>query len=65
MVNAAFGMLNLWCFELNACELLNFYRLEAESLRHLSAKYCRLLPAPRSTIAAAFSSDGKTLASTQ
>ncbi|KAJ6825073.1 uncharacterized protein M6B38_378410 [Iris pallida] len=38
--------------------------VEAESLRHLSAKYCPLLPPPRSTIAAAFSSDGKTLAST-
>ncbi|CAL5347530.1 unnamed protein product [Camellia sinensis] len=39
--------------------------VEAESLRHLSAKYCPLLPPPRSTIAAAFSPDGKTLASTQ
>ncbi|KAL0414161.1 UNVERIFIED_CONTAM: hypothetical protein Sradi_1617800 [Sesamum radiatum] len=38
---------------------------EAESLLHLSAKYCPLLPPPRSTIAAAFSPDGKTLASTQ
>ncbi|XP_054801591.1 uncharacterized protein LOC129305634 [Prosopis cineraria] len=38
--------------------------VEAESLRHLSAKYCSLLPPPRSTIAAAFSSDGKVLAST-
>ncbi|KAJ0967418.1 hypothetical protein J5N97_024335 [Dioscorea zingiberensis] len=38
--------------------------VEAESLRHLSARYCPLLPPPRSTIAAAFSSDGKTLAST-
>eukprot|EP00257_Ricinus_communis_P016005 XP_015574047.1 uncharacterized protein LOC8265690 [Ricinus communis] len=38
--------------------------VEAESLQHLSAKYCPLLPPPRSTIAAAFSSDGKTLAST-
>ncbi|GMP77658.1 hypothetical protein CsSME_00033856 [Camellia sinensis var. sinensis] len=38
--------------------------VEAESLRHLSAKYCPLLPPPRSTIAAAFSPDGKTLAST-
>ncbi|KAJ9154077.1 hypothetical protein P3X46_027453 [Hevea brasiliensis] len=37
---------------------------EAESLLHLSAKYCPLLPPPRSTIAAAFSSDGKALAST-
>ncbi|KAF5752440.1 hypothetical protein HS088_TW01G00349 [Tripterygium wilfordii] len=38
--------------------------VEAESLRHLSAKYCSLLPPPRSTIAAAFSHDGKTIAST-
>ncbi|GMH20069.1 hypothetical protein Nepgr_021910 [Nepenthes gracilis] len=38
--------------------------VEADSLRHLSAKYCPLLPPPRSTIAAAFSPDGKTLAST-
>lgn len=38
--------------------------VEAESLCHLLAKYCPLLPPPRSTIAAAFSSDGKTLAST-
>ncbi|KAE8698337.1 premnaspirodiene oxygenase-like [Hibiscus syriacus] len=37
---------------------------EAESLQHFSAKYCPLLPPPRSTIAAAFSPDGKTLAST-
>lgn len=47
-------------------DLLNLnYRVEAESLLHLSAKYCPLLPPPRSTIAAAFSPDGKTLASTQ
>ncbi|XP_009608724.1 uncharacterized protein [Nicotiana tomentosiformis] len=38
--------------------------VEAESLQHLSAKYCPLLPPPRSTIAAAFSPDGRTLAST-
>ncbi|XP_022721832.1 uncharacterized protein LOC111279181 isoform X6 [Durio zibethinus] len=38
--------------------------VEAESLWHFSAKYCPLLPPPRSTIAAAFSPDGKTLAST-
>ncbi|WOL19282.1 hypothetical protein Cni_G28080 [Canna indica] len=38
--------------------------VEAESLCHLSAKYCPLVPPPRSTIAAAFSSDGKILAST-
>ncbi|KAG8058734.1 hypothetical protein GUJ93_ZPchr0002g26169 [Zizania palustris] len=37
---------------------------ESESLHHWSAKYCPLLPPPRSTIAAAFSPDGKTLAST-
>ncbi|GFP81962.1 activating molecule in becn1-regulated autophagy protein 1 [Phtheirospermum japonicum] len=37
---------------------------EAESLLHLSAKYCSLVPPPRSTIAAAFSPDGNTLAST-
>ncbi|KAL8162828.1 hypothetical protein V2J09_014317 [Rumex salicifolius] len=37
---------------------------EAGSLRHFSANYCPLLPPPRSTIAAAFSPDGKTLAST-
>ncbi|KAJ7977148.1 Transducin/WD-40 repeat family protein [Quillaja saponaria] len=38
--------------------------VEAESLRHLSAKYCPLLPPPRSTIAAAFSPNGRVLAST-
>ncbi|CAI9117977.1 OLC1v1019473C1 [Oldenlandia corymbosa var. corymbosa] len=38
--------------------------VEAESLQHLLADYCPLLPPPRSTIAAAFSPDGKTLAST-
>ncbi|OAY55461.1 uncharacterized protein LOC110611224 isoform X2 [Manihot esculenta] len=38
--------------------------VETESLLHLSAKYCPLSPLPRSTIAAGFSSDGKTLAST-
>ncbi|XP_019448561.1 PREDICTED: uncharacterized protein LOC109351543 isoform X3 [Lupinus angustifolius] len=38
--------------------------VEAESLLHLSAKYCPLLPPTRSTIAAAFSPDGKVLAST-
>ncbi|KAK9069010.1 hypothetical protein SSX86_013126 [Deinandra increscens subsp. villosa] len=43
-------------------ELLSW--VEAESLRCLSAKYCPLVPSPRSTIAAAFSADGKTLAST-
>ncbi|CAD5333886.1 unnamed protein product [Arabidopsis thaliana] len=39
--------------------------VEAESLQHLSAKYCPLGAPPRSTIAAAFSTDGRTLASTQ
>ncbi|CBI37214.3 unnamed protein product, partial [Vitis vinifera] len=38
--------------------------VEADSLQHLSARYCPLMPPPRSTIAAAFSPDGKTLAST-
>lgn len=38
--------------------------VESESLRHLSARYCPLVPPPRSTIAAAFSPDGRTLAST-
>ncbi|KAM5563261.1 hypothetical protein ABKV19_018097 [Rosa sericea] len=38
--------------------------VEAESLRHLSARYCNLVPPPRSTIAAAFSPDGRTVAST-
>ncbi|XVF81094.1 hypothetical protein PTKIN_Ptkin15bG0128700 [Pterospermum kingtungense] len=37
---------------------------EEESLQHLSGKYCPLVPPPRSTIAAAFSPDGRTLAST-
>ncbi|KAA8548904.1 hypothetical protein F0562_000588 [Nyssa sinensis] len=41
-----------------------FSWVEAESLRHFSAKYCPLVPPPRSSIAAAFSPDGKTLAST-
>ncbi|XP_050251968.1 uncharacterized protein LOC126698640 isoform X2 [Quercus robur] len=44
------------------CGLLSW--VEAETLRHLSAKYCSLVPPPRSTIAAAFSPDGRTLAST-
>nr|CAB3473898.1 unnamed protein product [Digitaria exilis] len=39
-------------------------RAESQSLHRWSAKYCPLLPPPRSTIAAAFSPDGKTLAST-
>lgn len=38
--------------------------VEAESLLHCTAKYCPLQPAPRSTIAAAFSPDGTVLAST-
>ncbi|TKW16114.1 hypothetical protein SEVIR_5G278100v4 [Setaria viridis] len=37
---------------------------ESQSLHRWSAKYCPLLPPPRSTIAAAFSPDGKTLVST-
>ncbi|KAI3506886.1 hypothetical protein L1887_21501 [Cichorium endivia] len=43
-------------------ELLSW--VETESLQCLSAKYSPLMPSPRSTIAAAFSSDGKILAST-
>ncbi|KAJ9682979.1 hypothetical protein PVL29_018818 [Vitis rotundifolia] len=39
-------------------------RVEADSLQHLSARYCPLMPSPRSTTAAAFSPNGKTLAST-
>ncbi|KAG2302338.1 hypothetical protein Bca52824_030989 [Brassica carinata] len=38
--------------------------VEAESLQHLTAKYCPFEHSPRSTIAVDFSSDGKTLAST-
>eukprot|EP00250_Pteridium_aquilinum_P018279 c24019_g2_i1 orf=561-2570(+) len=38
--------------------------LEADSLKNCTAKYCPLQPAPRSTIATAFSSDGTILAST-
>lgn len=38
--------------------------LETDSLRNCSARYCYLQPAPRSTIAAAFSIDGTALAST-
>ncbi|KAL3531172.1 hypothetical protein ACH5RR_010494 [Cinchona calisaya] len=38
--------------------------VEAESLGYLSAKYCPLEPPPRSTIAVAFSTDWKQLAST-
>lgn len=45
--------------------LFLFCRVEAGSLRHLSAKYCPLVPPPRSTIAAAFSPDGRSIASTQ
>ena len=40
------------------------WRVEGEPLQHLSAKYCSLGLPPNSTIAAAFSSDGKNLAST-
>jgi hypothetical protein len=39
--------------------------LEADSLRRCSSAYCKLLPPPRSTIAAAYSPDGLVLASTQ
>ncbi|XP_050388244.1 uncharacterized protein LOC126805512 isoform X2 [Argentina anserina] len=38
--------------------------VEAASLRQLSARYCNLVPPPRSTIAAAFSPDGRMVAST-
>ncbi|KAK3132396.1 hypothetical protein QOZ80_6AG0520790 [Eleusine coracana subsp. coracana] len=41
-----------------------FSWLESQSLHRWSAKYCPLVPPPRSTIAAAFSPDGRTLAST-
>ena len=39
--------------------------LEADSLQRCSSAYCKLLPPPRSTIAAAYSPDGSVLASTQ
>lgn len=51
------------CKEIDARHELNSW-VEAKSLHHLSAKYCPLSPPPRSTIAAAFSLDGKTIAST-
>ena len=67
-----------FCFHTNFLLLFSFFlsfflsflfffcsRVEADSLQHLSARYCPLMPPPRSTIAAAFSPDGKTLASTQ
>lgn len=38
---------------------------EDDSLKRCSATYCQLTPPPRSTIAAAFSPDGKLVASTQ
>ena len=38
---------------------------EADALRNCTATYCPMRPPPRSTIAAAFSPDGLTLASTQ
>nr|XP_043635742.1 uncharacterized protein LOC122606917 [Erigeron canadensis] len=50
------------CARDSRCELFSW--VETESLQCLSAKYCSLMPSPRSTIAAAFSSDGKILAST-
>ncbi|XP_010441955.1 PREDICTED: uncharacterized protein LOC104725057 isoform X2 [Camelina sativa] len=49
--------------ETGQCQSLTSW-VEAESLQHLSAKYCPLGPPPRSTIAAAFSTDGRILAST-
>jgi hypothetical protein len=57
-----------WYEDIFVLSFLSFYhfsRVEAETLRHLSAKYCPLVPPPRSTIAAAFSPDGRALASTQ
>uniref|UniRef100_A0A0A8YM16 Uncharacterized protein n=1 Tax=Arundo donax TaxID=35708 RepID=A0A0A8YM16_ARUDO len=41
-----------------------FSWVESQSMHHWSAKYCPLVPAPRSTIAAAFSPDGRAVAST-
>jgi activator-of-BECN1-regulated-autophagy protein 1 len=41
------------------------YWAESQSLHCWCAKYCPLLPASRATIAAAFSPDGRVLASTQ
>ncbi len=38
---------------------------EEDFLRRCSASYCELSPPPRSTIATAFSPDGRYLASTQ
>jgi len=60
-------LLSSLCGLLASCSefVCSCFRAEAESLRHLSAQYCPLVPPPRSTIAAAFSPDGKTLASTQ
>ena len=37
---------------------------EDDALRRVSGRYCPFAPAPRSTIAVAYSADGKTLAST-
>ncbi|KAJ4785016.1 Transducin family protein / WD-40 repeat family protein [Rhynchospora pubera] len=51
-------------YETVDAKLALFSWVESQSLLHLSAQYCPLVPAPRSTIAAAFSSDGKTIAST-
>ena len=39
--------------------------VEADLLKRCSATYCQLNPPPRSTIAAAFSNDGRLLASAQ
>uniref|UniRef100_M0XT86 Uncharacterized protein n=1 Tax=Hordeum vulgare subsp. vulgare TaxID=112509 RepID=M0XT86_HORVV len=44
---------------------LTVHRAESQSLHSWSAKYCPLMPPSRSTIAVAFSLDGRTLASTQ
>ena len=57
----------MYCGRLSLADAagITFLRLEAESLRNCTAKYCPLQPAPRSTIAAAFSPDGTILASTQ
>ncbi|KAL6646796.1 hypothetical protein ACP70R_015490 [Stipagrostis hirtigluma subsp. patula] len=56
-------LLELRCADTDA-KLDIFSWAESQSLHRWCAKYCPLLPPPRSTIAAAFSPDGKTLAST-
>ncbi|TVU32442.1 hypothetical protein EJB05_24173 [Eragrostis curvula] len=57
------GSIELRCADTDAKQDI-FSWAESQSLHHWSAKYCPLVPPPRSTIAAAFSPDGKTLAST-